>query len=614
VNGIKAFLGGLEGMVGMRDAAAPSGAPHLTAAQQRREQTVRSVMGALDVQILGRSTIIQITARSRSAFKAARIANALANIYVENLGNAKAASSEKAAKWLADRVNQLSRQASAADAAVQAYKAKNGLIDTSAGTALTDQRLGNLTTQLIAAEGDRAEAEAKLARMKQLIGSGKNADVTEVVDSPLIGQLREQEATLLQQKADLSSRYGDLNPKMASIDTQLAVLKQKIDEEANRIVGTISNSVAVAEARTQSLKSDMAAATSSTNAQNSARVQLGDLQATANSAHALYQTYLDRLKQTQQQSGLVFPDAHLASQASVPLSPTSPKFLLIAGGALAGGLALGFLLAMMLDQLRDGFYTMQDLERTAGLSVFATIPELVSRKSLPKVSQEVVDKPHSEFSQAIRAIEVSLSRRQGGGAGGKVFVVVSALPGEGKTTTALNLARRFTASGKKVIVVDGDFRRASASAALGAHATGPDLADYLSRRCTLDQVFVEDRRSSLRVLPVPHRREGAGEINPSAMGAVIEKLRTMTDVVIIDTPPILAMQDARLLGEVSDGALLVVRWGSTSREAVFRAVKLLRDFEIHVLGAALARAHAAHHRYYTYGYAGVPALAQYYEN
>jgi len=140
------------------------------------------------------------------------------------------------------------------------------------------------------------------------------------------------------------------------------------------------------------------------------------------------------------------------------------------------------------------------------------------------------------------------------------------------------------------------------------------LMDYLSRRCTLDEALGEDRQSSLRVLPVSRGRDRAAEIDLSSMEAVIRKLRAVMDVVIVDTPPILAMQDARILGEISDGTLLVVRWGSTSREAVLRAVKLLRDFEIHVLGAALARAHARHHRYYTYGYASAPALAQYYEN
>ena len=608
VNGINAVLADLSEVLGISEEG--SNAPHLTPAQKRRERTIGKVISGLDAEIMGRSTIIQVTFRSRSPFKAARIANTVAGVYVEKLIDAKAKASETTAKWLADRVDQLSRQAGAADAAVQAYKAKNGLLDTSTGTALSDQKLGNLTTELIAAEGDRAQAEAKLARVKELIRSGKSADVTEVVDSPLIGQLREQEATLLQQKADFSSRYGDSNPKMLSIETQLGVLKQKIDEEANRIVGTVSNSVAVAGARVASVKSDMADATSSTNMQNTARVKLGELQAGANSAHALYQTYLDRLKQTEQQNGLVFPDAHVASPASVQLTPTSPKLLLLIGGGIMGGLVLGFLFVLLLDQLRDGFYSMQELERATGLPVLATLPELSRRKSLPSVSQEVIKRPRSEFSEAIRAIEVSLSHRNGGG---KVIVVASALPAEGKTTTAINLARRFAASGKRVAIVDGDFRRPSVSIAMGIRRAKHHLTDYLSQQCTLDEALSADKLTSLMALPVSHSSRNATEIDPSSMAALIAQLRSMMDIVIIDTPPILAMQDARLLGDISDGALLVVRWGKTSREAVMRAVKSLRDFEIHLLGAALARAHAKCHRYYSYGYASAPTLAQYYE-
>ena len=271
--GIDRLASGLGQWAGMRPKPGVQNVFGLTAAKKPGTQ-IRAVTGNLDAEIAGRSTVIAITFRSQSPLKAAQIANAIATTYVESLTDAKTVASEGAAKWLADRVTQLGRQAGTADAAVQLYKAQHDLLDTSTGAALTDQKLGDLTSQLIAAEGDRAEAQAKLARVKDLVQTGKNADVTEVVDSPLIAQLREQEATLLQQKADFSSRYGDRNPKMVSLETQLNVLKQKIDEEAGRIVGTVSNSVAVADAHVQTIRGEMAGATSTANTQNYARVKL----------------------------------------------------------------------------------------------------------------------------------------------------------------------------------------------------------------------------------------------------------------------------------------------------------------------------------------------------
>ena len=593
-----------QGARGLRDAEA---------AQARREHAIASIRGNLSAQIEGRSTVIGITFHSQSPVKAARIANAIADTYVDSLTDAKSSASEGAAKWLSDRVTKLGRQAGAADAAVQLYKAQHGLLDTSTGTALTDQKLGDLTSQLIAAEGDRAEAQAKLARVKQLVQSGKNADVTEVVDSPLIAQLREQEATLLQQKADFSSRYGDRNPKMVSLETQLNVLKQKIDEEAARIVGTVSNSVAVANAHVGAIRAEMAGATSTANTQNYARVKLGELAADAASAHALYQSYLDRLKQTQEQAGLRSADAHVASPASVPLAPISPKSALIIGGGSAGGLLIGFLLALMADRICSGFRSLQELEEITGLPVLATLPEL----DLPRpqdAALEVVRRPHSEYSEAVRGLEIALARSYVGGKAGKVFVVLSALPGEGKTVTAVSVARRFAIYGKRVVLVDGDLRRPSVSMTLGVHNTRYDLGDYLSRRCMLDEAICADPHSSLVALPVSRGLKVSNEDNLAAMSALIRHLRSISDVVIIDTPPVLAVQDARLLAELSDGALFVVRWAKTSREAVLRALKLLRDFDVPLIGTSLVRAHPKYHRFYSYGYTGLPALAQYYES
>jgi len=585
----------------------------LTAAQRVREHAIRMVTGHLDAAIQGRSTVIAISFRSESPVKAAQIANATANTYVDSLTDAKSVASEGAAKWLADRVTQLGRQAGTADAAVQLYKAQHGLVDTSTGAALTDQKLGDLTSQLIAAEGERAQAQAKLARVRELVQAGKNADVTEVVDSALIAQLRQQEATLLQQKADFSSRYGDRNPKMVSLETQLNVLKQKIEEEAGRIVATVSNNVAVADAHVQAIRGEMAGATSTATTQNYARVKLGELTADAASAHALYQTYLDRLRQTQQQIGLKSTDAHLASPASVPLAPISPKRALIIGGGTMVGLTIGFLLALLADRLCSGFRSVQELEGSTGVPVLATLPDLKRRRARD-AAMEVIERPHSEFSEAVRALEVSLPRFHAGGRDSKVFVVLSALPSEGKTVTAVNLARRFAIAGKKVVLVDGDLRRPSVSTTLGLHNTRYDLRDYLARRCMLDEAICADPHSSLVTLSALHGLKSSNEDNLSAMAALIRRLRDISDVVIIDTPPVLAVQDARLLAELGDGALFVVRWAKTSREAVQRALKLLRDFGIPLIGTAMVRAHPKHHRFYSYGHTGLPALTQYYES
>ena len=401
---------------------------------------------------------------------------------------------------------------------------------------------------------------------------------------------------------------------IGSVTTGYSDTSAVVRDEGNRIVGTVSNAVVVASARAEALRSEMAQVTASANVQNQARVKLGELLANASSAHALYQTYLDRLKQTQQQTSLRVTDVHVASPASIPLSPVSPKGTLIVGGSAFGGLLLGFLYTLLADRLCKGFCSASELERVLGLSVLATMPELGARRGIQALALESVAHPYSEFSEGIRALELALLRQRSDATGGKVAIVVSALPSEGKTTTAVNIARRFAADGKKVVILDGDLRCPNVGSALGIERPKHDLADYLARRCLLDDAISADPQSPLVALSLSRGSRLQIGTGLPELAALVKRLRDIADIVIIDAPPVLAVQDAKLFAELSDGALLAVRWGKTPREAVIRAAQSLRDFGIPMIGAVLTRAHAKHHRYYSYGYAGLPALGNYYES
>jgi capsular exopolysaccharide synthesis family protein len=610
------FVPRLMQAVGLGDLLPKSARANRRASQKIREATIGNLLSHLDVHAVGLSTIIAVNLRSASADKAARIANAISDTYIQNLASAKSSASRGASKWLADHVGQLARQASAADAAVQQYKAEHGLIDTSNGTALTDQQLGDLTSQLIQAQGNQAQAQARFTRMNKLVESGRSADVTDAVDSPLIAQLRAQEATLLQQRADLASRYGPRYPAMQDVEARIKVLQGKIDKEVNRIVGTVRNDLAVADAHVGAIKANMAAVTSRTAAQNQARVKLGELQANATSAHALYQTYLDRLKQTEQRASLETPDVHLVSPASVPLSPASPKKLLIVGGAGLASLVLAFLGALIMDRMCNGFRSAGEMSAALGLTVLTTIPELKTRRrALRDVSMQVVRRPNSEFSEALRGLEIGLSQHEDASDDvtvGKAILVTSALPAEGKTSTTVNLARRLAASGHRVIIVDADQKRPRVASALGLHNIRYGLADCLARRCSLDEALIPDPCSSLLAL-LATGGEDSESVGSAAMASLIERLRQTADYVIIDSPPVLAVHDSKLLGRMVDGTIFVVRWRKTSREAAMLAVNLLREFHVRLIGSALLRADAKQYQYYAFGYTGIPALVGYYK-
>lgn len=586
----------------------------LSAAQTKREKVIDTFLKRLDVSSLGHSTVIEVDFLSESAPKAARIANAVAFTYVKNQMAAKSSAGEGASHWLTDRVAELSRQAGAAAAAVQKYKSANGLMDTSSGAALTDQEMGNLMTQLITAEGNEAQAQAKLSRMRQLVATGHGADVTQVVESPLITQLREQETVLIQQDADMNARYGPLNPKLQDVEGQLRVLRGKISDEARRVIGTVENDAQVAAAQAAMLKRDMTDVRSKTNNQNEQRVKLSELEADATSATAVYQAFLQRLKQTEQQASLKIPDTHVVSPATVPLKTHTPKKLLIIGAAIPAGLLLGFLFALIRDRLCAGFRSAGEVESSLGLPVLATLPELkLARKSLKDAGLQVVKRPNSLYTESLRDLESGLSLDRQGGRG-KVVLVTSALPGEGKTLTAVSLARQAAISGHRVVIVDADLRRPRVAAALGMPRPPHGLVDHLDGRCGLDEALTPDAFSPVVAITATPTANASEWIRSPKLRALIERLRSISDLIVIDSPPLLAVHDTKKLAPLADGALFVVHWAKTPREASDHAARSLRDCGVPILGTILTRANPGQYRYYTYGYGGAPALAKYYED
>lgn len=585
----------------------------LTEKQKEREAVIDKFLTRLDVSSQGHSTVINVDVLAQSAVKAAMLANAVANTYVNDEAEAKTDATRGASKWLTARVDQLAAQARAADAAVAQYRADNNLMDLTTGTSALDVRMSDLDNQIVLAESNRAQADAKLARVRQLKDSGQSAGVSAVVDSPLVTQLREQEASLIQQEADLSSRYGPKHPRILDIQAQRRDLQAKINEEVNRVVGTVANDASEAGAQESVLEGKLSALKDEANKQNQARVKLAALTANANSIENLYETFLQRLKQTQEQVSLNIPSVHVMSPAAVPVTPAFPKKMLIILASIPAGLLLGFLFAFATDRLQTGFRTPDEVEAMLGLNVLVTVPELKSgRRPVKDVAGQVVSKPLSSIAETIRGLLMRLSLLHNKEA--HVIVVTSALPGEGKTSIAACLARQAALSGRRVVLVDGDLRRPNVHAALGIARFKHGLVSYLDQECMLDDALVPDPRSPLLSLPATHAHNAPELIASDAMEKLIARLRSVADLVIIDSPPVLAVNDANLLAHIADTTLFVVRWEKTPRAVVGQAVKSLRDVGATLAGVVLMRADATRYQYYNYGYNASLAYAKYFEN
>jgi capsular exopolysaccharide synthesis family protein len=553
-----------------------------------REATISKLLKRLNVEQVGLSATMALSVASVDAAKSARITNAYADAYVDDQLNTKFEATQKATAWLSNRVRQMAVQVQTDEAAVQTYKAENGIVDTAGGGSLVDQQTASVSVQLINAKADLAQRQALYDRAVQLQRAGRAVEASQVVASPLIAQLRAQEAELQRQEAQLSSRYLPQHPKMVDIQSQKRDTRSKIGAEMSRVIDSLANDVAVGRANVQSLDNSLDQLQSKFQNQSTASVKLKALESIATSSRSIYEGLLSRLKEVQGQEGIAAADARIISRAMEPTT-ASPRPVAVIGIAIPASLVLGLLFAFLAEGLDPSLRTSQHVDKYLGLPVLATVPEISAQGANHGVAELVVYEPSSSFAEAIRGLYLGLSLSNIDRAP-KVLLVTSAVPGEGKTVVAVSLARLAARNGRRVIIVDADFRRPAVAHTMGIEAPVGGIVDVLEGRLPLEQCVVADARSHTFVLPGANKPVNPSDLLTSdALERLVVTLRGRYDLVIIDSAPLLPVHDTLALSQLTDTALFVTHSGKTPREAVVDALRALKAKKVSVAGVALTR-------------------------
>jgi len=550
----------------------------------------------LTVEAVGLSTTISITFKSSDAKKAAAIANALASAYLADQVDYQDEATRQTTTWLLDRIHSLARQVQGAEMAVQQYRAQNNLTDMEGGTSLIDQQLMAESAALVQAKSDLAQKQAISSHVNSMIATGQGADVSQVVSSPLIIQLRTQEADILRQEAQFASKYGPRHPKMVDIESQKENLQDKITQEAMRIGGSAANDVAVARANVGSLAASLNALEKNASADSLKRVKLKALEANATSTRTMYEAFVTRLRETQGAVGL--PSARVISTAAVPEHPSSPKRTLIAAASIPVGLLIGLLLALIAERTSPAVEyrprpTWQPAPATVsaapvvdplrGATLLGDIPDYESLRA----ADVILDRPYDIYSRSVDALLTRLAP-QTRGVGGKVIALTAADQSEGRTALATALARAAAQRGLRAIVIDSDFQMPRAAQAMGLHPGDLGLQDVLSGTSPLSQSLARDSRSSALLLS-PARLHGSNGQFLSALPQLITYLKRSFDLVIVDCPAPGYASASRYFLPLSDAAVLVVRWQSTPRAAVAQTIDTLQALRVPATGVVFAR-------------------------
>lgn len=586
VTGVKSFLSGLlPGQVADQQ--------EIDAEDLLFERVTNRVMEATDARRAGLTYVINISATSETPRLARDIANAFADQYLLAQLEAKFAATERANDWLSGRVEVLREDLRAKEQAVANYRAQEGLLDAE-GSSLTEQQISDLNSQLVMQRAELAEAEARLENVSSQIERGVSPEsIGEVLRSDVIRDLRSQYSQASSRRGELASRYGSRHPQILTVEREIADIEAQLEQEVSRIVASLQNEVNVARNRARSIQASLGELRGELVENNSSLVRLRELEREAEASRALFESFLNRFRQTDEAETLTDADARIVAAAAVPLQPSSPNVPLnLALGLVLAGIA-GVGVVFLLEMFDSGLRTESDVERQLEQPHIASIPRLKAGllKRLRGGGSEdpaayITQKPLSGFAEAFRTVRSAI-RMAGIDKPVKTVAITSALPGEGKTTTSLGLGRVAAMAETKVIVVDCDLRRRLLSA-LAAPECKTGLVELLSGEASLVDVIQRDSLSTLDVLPLAEAKFTPRDLFESeAFASLLEELKARYDLVILDTAPVLAVTDTRSIARVVDGVIYAARWGKSSASVARNAIHALQSVRANLLGVVL---------------------------
>ena len=574
---------------------------------------VERLAQALTASQRGRSYVIGVTVRSSDAGLSADIANALANAYIEDQLLAKSDATSRASDWLKRRIDKLKQQSARADANVEQYRAEQS-VGEGQGAAVTEQQLAEINSQLVAARASRAEAEARRDQISRLIAEEGEAAAANVLSSPLILSLRQQRAEVKRREAELATRYGPKHPQMINVKAELRDIGAAIAAELRKRVATLANDAEVARAREAALTAALTDVEDRSVDLSRASVGLRQLEREAEASRRIYEDVLARYKETTEQQDIQQADARVISAASPAAAPAAPRRGLITGLAAMGGVLLGFGFVFLAEVTANTFRTGAEAERALGLRVYAKLPIMRGGRRRSRLLRLMKDHPNSAYAEAVRGLRNGLLA---GASASDVVMITSAAPGEGKSSTCLALAQSSAAMGRAAIVVECDFRRPSAAEAMREDRRGgaPDLLDVLNGDASVEEAarpLAEPGAFALTLrAPAP---KAADMLSSQRFRQLIASLAQTYDLVLLDTPPVLAVSDAAAISDVADQVLMLVRWNHTARQAAEACVKKLTESGAPPTGAVLTMVDPAREASFEYaGYRrGAPDYGAYY--
>ncbi len=574
--------------------------------------------GGLHVSLIPNTRIIEIHYRSPDKTLAASVVNTLITTYIEQNFKTRFESTMQASDWLSKQLVDLEMKVQTSQEKLVQYQKQHEILGIDEKQNITTSKLDELNKELTAAESDRMQKESVYRLVQSSDPDTAAAAAVSTTNtggsgaSGLMERMREQQADLKIQVAQLSTQFGNAYPKVVQLNTQLKEVDAQLQTEMTKVVSRVRSGYLAALQHETMLRRALDNQKQEANKLNESAIEYSLLKRDVESYRTLYEGLMEKLKEAGVTAGLRSNNIRSVDKARVPTYPSEPNVPRNLAFAVALGLSTGIGLAFLLEGIDNTVRTPEQAQAISALPSLGMIPlgsksgiESAAKRLTVASSREAVElvtqsRPQSQMAESYRALRTSLLLTSLGGPP-KVILITSALPQEGKTTTSINTAIVLAQKGTRVLLIDADLRRPSIHKALGM---GPKtgLSNVLTGNAILQQAVT--RSSILPTLfvltagtPPPNPAELLASSN---MKDILAELREQYDHIIVDTPPTLSVTDAVVMSTRADAVVLVIRSGQTTKQALRRARDLLMQVNARVAGVLLNAVDLTSPDYYYY--------------
>lgn len=573
-------------------ARAMFGAGRPFAAEETLQQTLKRLTRAVSVDRRRATYVIAVEVRSEGAEKAARIANEIATTHMDLQISSKVEVASAIERALQGQLSEASKRLQSAETTIDTFIEQNiGQV----GDPAMQGELENLRREIESNRADQDQLRRTAEQSRTLLSSGAWDELIAELDLQELQARKKERDEIEAALSDPAAR----TEQIVSLRERLAALERDMASEADRALTRLETEIGAKEESEQRLRERLRRTVSTSNLPRDLLVRLYEIQQETDVSRTLYGTLLSRAMSVNTQRDLQMPDSRIVSPALPPGEAASPKLKTVLGVSALGSLLLGLSIAFLRENYVGGLTDETQAAAVLGVPVVTSAPKIGSRGgelSGADVSAEVIHHPVSPYSEAIRRVKLGLDlgiHKTRAQPGGRVVLVTSALPEEGKTQTAISLARSLSLSGKSVLLVDGDLRRPSVHRAMGIAAASGMLKDPLT---------------NLRLILLGARNTASADdaiFQRESFKSFVLKATGQFDYVVFDTSPLLPIVDARLLVPHAHAVVFVLRWAQTRQQDARTAVAdLMRVTNGRVPIVTVLNLVEGHRAVYGYDYGG----------